>query len=59
MDIIDYSKLDRDTIEFLVNELKKEIVLNPLMQIGLERALLVLDNYWRKSLESQGKKSIL
>jgi len=59
MDVVDYSRLDRDTIEFLINELKKEMALNPLMQLGLQRAIIILEGYWKKSIESTGAKSIL
>ncbi len=59
MEIVDYSKIDRDTIEFLIAELKKEIALNPLMLSGLQRAIIILESYWKKSLESKGANSIL
>lgn len=60
MTIIDYSKLDRDTIEFLIDEIKKQRPKNKtsLVRYGMDRAIHIMNDYWLESLESNSKKRL-
>jgi hypothetical protein len=57
-DIIDYSKLDRKTIDFLIEEIKRERPknLNSDIRLGMDKSIRILNHYWRKSFESENQK---
>lgn len=45
--IVDYSKLDRDTINFLIEEIKKERPKNlgSEIRIGMDKSIRILNHY--------------